>query len=123
MPSYPPDECRKTATPTLPDRFRTYNRANKSKLGDWAAYHPWRWPGRAPNHDACGLSGAYSVGPGVSGYPPLFPGSRIAAQAKPVEWHAGQTAEVGWSVWSNHGTANELRTRPLLISRLLTGRL
>ena len=102
VPSYPPSSC-KTPEPTLPDGFRTYNRAMKSSLGDWTASHPWRSPGKAPNHDACGLSGAYSVGPGVSGFPPLYPGSQIAAQGKPAVWPAGGVAEAAWSIWSNHG--------------------
>jgi hypothetical protein len=54
-------------------------------------------------HDACGLSGAYDVGPGVSGYEPLFPGSNIPAQLNTTSWPAGGVAEVGWSLWSNHG--------------------
>ena len=93
VPSYPPPEgeCEAVLLPTLPSQFRTYNRWGKSKLGDWTASHPWRAPGKAPNHDACGLSGAYSVGPGVSGYPPLYPGSHIAPTlpavcGKRAEW-------------------------------------
>ena len=89
--------------PTLPDEFRTYNIENRSYYGDWTKHHPWRAPGRAPMHDACGLSGAYDVGPGVPGYEPLFPGSQIPAEATPTRWAAGGVAEVGWSLWSNHG--------------------
>lgn len=104
VPSYPPPEgeCEAVLLPTLPSQFRTYNRWGKSKLGDWTASHPWRAPGKAPNHDACGLSGAYSVGPGVSGYPPLYPGSHIAPTL-PAVWQAGGVAEAAWSIWSNHG--------------------
>lgn len=107
VPSYPSTDA-STANctvlaPTLPDELRTYNREGLSPFGDWTASHPWRAPGRAPMHDACGLSGAYSVGPGVSGYAPLYPGSKIPAQQSPTTWAAGGVAEVGWSLWSNHG--------------------
>ena len=102
--------------PTLPDAFRTYNIENKSFYGDWTASHPWRAPGSAPMHDACGLSGAYAVGPGVSGYDPLFPGSQIPAPGGGVVaaavWEAGGVAEVAWSLWSNHGGGYVYRLCP-----------
>lgn len=98
--------------PTLPHEARTYNRENRSPFGDWTASHPWRAPGRAPMHDACGLSGAYTVGPGVSGYPPLYPGSLIPAQLNATKWKAGGIAEVGWSIWSNHGGGYVYRLCP-----------
>lgn len=112
VPSYPPSQGCTSPQPTLPDAFRTYNRELKSPLGDWTLSHPWRSPGKAPNHDACGLSGAYSVGPGVSGYPPLYPGSQIAPQTVPVTWPAGGVAEAAWSIWSNHGGGYTYRLCP-----------
>ena len=93
VPCYPKDDpstanC-ELLEPTLPDEFRTYNRRSLSPFGDWTASHPWRAPGRAPIGDSCGVSGAYQVGPGVSGYQPMYPGSRIAATA-PTQWKAGE---------------------------------
>ena len=39
VPSYPPGSC-VAARSTLPEAYRTYNRAMKSALGDWTASHP-----------------------------------------------------------------------------------
>lgn len=116
VPCYPKDDpstanC-ELLEPTLPDEFRTYNRRSLSPFGDWTASHPWRAPGRAPIGDSCGVSGAYQVGPGVSGYQPMYPGSRIAATA-PTQWKAGEIAEVGWSIWSNHGGGYQYRLCPI----------
>lgn len=98
--------------PTLPKKFQTYNIENKSLYGDWTSHHPWRAPGRAPMHDACGLSGAYTVGPGVDGYPPLFPGSQIKSQENVTVWKAGGLEEVAWSIWANHGGGYSYRLCP-----------
>lgn len=103
-------------TPTLPDKYRTYNAAGKSSNGDWTATHPWRAPGRAPMGDSCGNSGAYYVGPGVPGYEPLYPGSKIPRTSNNVEqidWKRGEIVEAGWSLWSNHGGGYQYRLCPL----------
>jgi hypothetical protein len=98
--------------PTLPDYARTYNIKGKSSFGDWTATHPWRAPGRAPIGDSCGNSGAYYVGPGVKGYEPLAPGSKIPEGPTQAVWKRGGIAEASWSIWSNHGGGYQYRLCP-----------
>jgi len=95
--------------PTLPDKYRTYNLHNLSKMGDFTKYHPWRAPGRAPVSDSCGSAGAYIHEAGGGGETPIgspqcFPGSKLPKLANvTTEWLAGGDVEVGWMVGANHG--------------------
>jgi len=118
VPSYPSmdystdwDKCQ-PLNPTLPDYARTYNIKKQSYMGDWTATHPWRAPGRAPMGDSCGNAGAYYIGPGVEGYPPMYPGTLIPEGPIQAVWKRGGIAEASWSLWSNHGGGYQYRLCP-----------
>lgn len=92
---------------TLPDAFRTFNKANLSAAGDWTRFHPWRSPGAAPTSDPCGVAGAYVKPRGGGGETPIGAhqgdlGSKLPSTA-PTTWVGGTTAEVGWMIGANHG--------------------
>ena len=92
--------------PTLPERYRTWNIQNKSAMGDFTKYHPWRAPGRTPTVDPCGMGGAY-LSAAEGGVAPQ--GSKLFARGselpvgKRTEWIADDVVEVGWMVGANHG--------------------
>ena len=92
--------------PTLPDKYRTYNLHNLSKMGDFTKYHPWRAPGRSPTVDPCGMGGAYTSeaegGIAPEGSALFARGSELPVSVR-TEWRAGAVVEVGWMVGSNHG--------------------
>eukprot|EP00040_Diaphanoeca_grandis_P033904 m.208537 g.208537 ORF g.208537 m.208537 type:complete len:374 (+) comp33010_c0_seq1:86-1207(+) len=96
-------------TPTLPDKYRTWNIGNPSKKGDWTKFHPWRSPGHNPVGDSCGIAGGYLQEQGGGGETPTGAkqgdkGSNLPPlKGVHTEWTAGGTTEVGWMVGANHG--------------------
>lgn len=104
-----------SATPTLPERFRTYNLGNddpataRHPAGDWTRTRPWRSPGAAPVLDACGMAGgSFQNNENPGGHPPPGHtwgdrGSALPALSRrPVEWRAGSVVEVSWAIAANH---------------------
>jgi hypothetical protein len=100
-------ECPSPTEPTLPDKYRTWNIGNKSPMGDFTKYHPWRSPGRAPVTDPCGLAGAYidnSGGPVPEGFERGTPGSKLPPLSNTTtRWLANAAEEVSWTITANHG--------------------
>ena len=79
--------------PTLPEKYRTWNIGNRSPMGDFTKYHPWRAPGHSPTVDPCGMGGAY-MSEAEGGLSPegseLFArGSELPVGAR-TSWRAGQ---------------------------------
>ena len=79
---------------------------------------PWRSPGKAPVVDPCGVAGGFHThgAPGAGGYPPIgvqqgAKGSELPPGPRTV-WKAGGTAEVSWSIHSNHGGGYLFRLCP-----------
>jgi hypothetical protein len=93
--------------PTLPEQYRTWNIGNRSPMGDFTRYHPWRAPGHAPTSDPCGMGGAYTLqsegGVAPQGSKLFDRGSELPVQKERAAWRAGEAVEVGWMVGSNHG--------------------
>eukprot|EP00729_Bicosta_minor_P016856 gene16856-33057_t len=85
-------------TPSLPEKYRNYNKDNLSEAGDWTRYHPWRSPGKAPISDPCGVAGGYNVATGGGGETPPGAhqgdkGSNLPSTAVNTTWVAGTSAE------------------------------
>lgn len=102
--------------PTLPEAFRTFNKGNPSRKGDFTKYHPWRAPGRAPTTNPCGIAGGYKDGTVAAEYETDVQGLPIGADhfmmggtelpkrdGEETIWVAGDIAEVGWMLSVNHG--------------------
>ncbi len=108
-------DCAKPAEATIgfkDHKHRTVNMGLAADaLGDWTKYHPWRKPGSAPVEDSCGLAGGwYTQGQAGNGgdAPPGVPqGAKGSDLPKLLNhkttWIAGETAEVAWSIYANHG--------------------
>ena len=112
----------KTAKATVCDPLhRTINRkAECGTLADFYYYNPWRAPGSAPTFDACGMAGGASVAVAHAGVGVRFQNTSFAKQgdlgsavlpARPTGtvWKAGDTAEVSWTVRTNHGGGYQYR--------------
>lgn len=54
----------------------------------------------------------FSLGPGVTGYDPLFPGTSLPAGPTMATWKRGEVVEASWSIWSNHGGGYQYRLCP-----------
>ena len=122
------DLCKSRKKQTLTDpKFWCVNRdAEPSSEFDIYQHNPWRAPGAAPVNDACGLAGgSYSSKPGAEagfyvqtkfakhgdvGTKTLKP---IPGYTPPTYTRAG-TAEVTWSVRTNHGGGYIYRLCPLV---------
>eukprot|EP01062_Namystynia_karyoxenos_P029311 TRINITY_DN2204_c0_g1_i1.p2 TRINITY_DN2204_c0_g1~~TRINITY_DN2204_c0_g1_i1.p2 ORF type:complete len:478 (+),score=132.39 TRINITY_DN2204_c0_g1_i1:90-1436(+) len=117
-----PADCPNPAEPTIAyedKRLRTYNVDRLSLEGDWTKTHPWRKPGSAPVEDPCGLAGGwYTTGaPGNGGEAPPGTtqgqhGSQLPRLLKQTTWIAGETAEVAWGIYANHGGGYQYRLCP-----------
>ena len=107
--------------PTLPEKYRTWNIGNRSPMGDFTKYHPWRAPGHAPTSDPCGMGGAYIL-PSEGGVAPegsrLFDRGSELPVGKRAAWRAGEAVEVGWMVGSN---VSSPRSFPAPSSYILLG--
>lgn len=82
--------------------------------------HPWRYPGKAPVIDSCGVSsGSWLDNTNAGGYPVPgyaagFKGSDLQVQEKNQwnQWVAGGTVEVAMGVTANHGGGYQYRLCP-----------
>jgi lytic starch monooxygenase len=118
------DLCGKGMVGTLPERYRSVNRA--SDFGsdqDIYKHNPWRAPGNAPTGGACGLAGGTPYpqeGPEAGDYtatvyahhgmngtalPPLDAGAGSV-------WARGTEAEVTFQISNNHGGGYSYRLCP-----------
>ena len=118
------DLCGSGMVGTLPERFRSLNRA--SEFGseyDIYRHNPWRAPGNAPTAGACGLAGGSPYAAqgleagdytttvyahhGMNGTDlgPLPSGSQAT-------WTLGGEAEVTWQISNNHGGGYSYRLCP-----------
>ena len=80
---------------------------------DYFQYAPWRAPGSAPVHDACGVAGGVlpGQGPAAAGgdYQTTIHakrgdlGSSLPPRPTGVEWKAGEVVEVSWVQKAWHG--------------------
>jgi len=118
----PPQYCINPHKSSLPREHRTWNLYRDSE-DDWGVYRPWRSPGRAPNGNPCGMAGGYRVGghptPEIpDGFNQFVNGTSIPPlDAEPMHWKIGSHAEVGWSVWANHGGGYSYRLMPVDIEQ------
>jgi len=104
-------------------KHRTINRgAACGSKDDHYYFNPWRAPGSAPVFDSCGMAGGAPV---PAGTPPagvefkstVFAkqgdyGSKVLPPRPGTVWHAGGTAEVSWTVRTNHGGGYQYRMCP-----------
>ena len=97
----------KPSAPTLPEEYRTWNIHNRSTMGDFTRFHPWRSPGHAPVADPCGVAGGYLDHSG--GTPPPIGSKRgdLGSKLPPVAgvntvWFSGHAEEVGFMLGANH---------------------
>ena len=104
----------KPSSPTLPEEFRTWNIHNRSTMGDFTKFHPWRSPGRAPVADPCGVAGGYLDHSG--GTPPPIGSKRgdLGSKLPPLAgvntiWFSGHAEEVGFMLGANHVSIDDVR--------------
>jgi hypothetical protein len=98
---------------TLPEQFRTVNRASEfGSANDIYQHNPWRAPGNAPTADACGLAGGTPYaheGPEAGDYTATIyahhgmNGTSLPPLETGVEWKIGGEAEVTFQISNNHG--------------------
>ena len=107
--------------PTLPEYARSWNVGNVSQRGDWTRFSPWRSPGAAPVADPCGMaSGYYFDGLPPGAYPYDLPlghaygdrGSALPQVGDAARWSAGDTVELSYGIWANHGGGIQYRLCP-----------
>jgi hypothetical protein len=90
--------------------------ANVDKV-DKLKYSPWRSPGEAPVIDSCGVAAGTTkdnkLAAGVSppGRKNGFKGTDLPA-SNLTEWTVGQTVEVAFGLWANHGGGYQYRLCP-----------
>jgi len=90
---------------------------------DFFYYSPWRRPGSAPVIDSCGIAGGRIPGQGAGGFGAQYQntshaklgdrGSQLPHTPSGVEWVAGSTVEVAWTLQANHGGGYSYRLCPL----------
>ena len=89
--------------PTNTDpKMRTYL-MNEGRFDVGMEYNPWRSPGHAPMLDPCGVAGGEEPGASIVGYPRGFKGSKLPENPTDIQWQAGSTQEVSFSLFANHG--------------------
>lgn len=109
--------CDNPSEPTLPHEARSWNIENKSPMGDFSKYNPWRSPGKAPVQNPCGVASGFVAGwPGAE-VPKNFPAFMNGTDLKPlpgdkVVWKAGTIQEVSWGIAANHGGGYQYRLCP-----------
>lgn len=109
---------------TLPPEARTWNIGNKSKMGDWTKFMPWRAPGSVASRDPCGVGAGHTIASSGRRAPgaPTGNGSSLPALANNhTTWKAGATAEVAFGLYVNHGGGYQYR-EPLARLLCRTGR-
>ena len=97
---------------TLPPEARTWNIGNKSKMGDWTKFMPWRAPGSVASRDPCGVGAGHTIASSGRRAPgaPTGNGSSLPALANNhTTWKAGATAEVAFGLYVNHGGGYQYR--------------
>jgi len=97
-----PEEC---ASPLMQVFFDNVEKRN-----------PWRFPGKAPVENPCGLNGGfYFPGPTGTGGEAFFgfkqgwKGTEVSPLLKKTTWVAGAEAEVAWGLTANHGGGYQYR--------------
>ena len=74
--------------------------ARQDGYGGATTYHPWRFPGKAPVKDACGITAGGTAPLGQLDPPPGFPtgeeGMSLPKLLEKTEWVAGSEVEVPW---------------------------
>lgn len=107
--------CEKPLPATVCDpKQRTVNTGAKcGSADDFYYYSPWRRPGSAPVIDACGIAGGRIPGQGSGSYGAVYQNTTHAKQGdrgsllphfpSSIEWTAGDTVEVAWTLQANHG--------------------
>lgn len=109
--------CEKPSEPTLiwgkDDAFLQYE---EDGYGGDTKFHPWRYPGKAPVKDACGVTAGGTAPLGQLDPPP---GETTGAAGKTLPplleetvWIAGSEAEVAWGIAANHGGGYQYRLCP-----------
>lgn len=115
--------CNNTLQPTLPKYAWTMNLwVVEGSVNDSYRYNPWRYPGKAPVFDACGMAGGTDpahAGPGVAVFADnIFAkqgdlGSKVLPPAPSgTVWTAGTAVEVAWGIRFNHGGGYQYRLCP-----------
>lgn len=111
-------KCTNYIEPTLPVHARSWNIENKSPMGDFTKYNPWRSPGRAPVANPCGVASGFISGwPGAEvpyGFTAFTNGTDIpplSGVPTPV-YKAGEVIEVSWGIAANHGGGYQYRLCP-----------
>ena len=116
-------EPKRKATICAPE-LRTLNPdAPCHSATDYFQYAPWRAPGSAPVHDACGVAGGVlpGQGPAAAGgdYQPTVNvkrgdlGSKLPPRRTGTVWRAGEEVEVAWVQKAWHGGGAPRRGPPL----------
>ena len=98
---YPPPD-------TLPKAARTWNVEEKSSMGDFTQYMPWRSPGASPVADPCGVASGFRAGSPFGtppkGYAAGTKGSEVLRPlARSTTVRAGGVLEAGFGFEVNHG--------------------
>ena len=113
---------------TLPAEARTWNIGNKSKMGDWTKFMPWRAPGSVASRDPCGVGAGHTIassGRRAPGAPTGNGSSLPALTNNHTTWKAGPgaTAQVAFGLYVNHGGGYQYREPParLLCKRPASG--
>eukprot|EP01045_Picozoa_sp_COSAG04_P000273 COSAG04_NODE_5_length_50521_cov_24.772639_50_plen_192_part_00 len=121
--------AQRTTNATICDsRLRTINVDAKCGSSDDIFYFsPWRAPGSAPVLDSCGAAGGRFPGTGFGkpGSGASFQNSSVSklgdlgsvvlppvSSAQVTTWHAGGTAEAGWTLEAQHGGGYAYRLAP-----------
>jgi len=98
-------------------KYITYAHVETNDVRDLHAPTPWRSPGEAPVFDSCGVAGG-SVDHNDQGAGFTPPGTKRGdlGTKLPVthmtEWTIGETAEVAFGLWANHGGGYQYRLCP-----------
>lgn len=79
--------------------------------------HPWRFPGKSPVADACGITAGYIEPEGQLNPPPGFStgasGRELPKLLDQTVWVAGSVVEVAWAMAANHGGGYQYRLCPV----------
>jgi hypothetical protein len=118
-----PDPAYKPFINSTMKEFITYDTSDlPDNLKNALDNSPWRYPGKAPVIDSCGVSSGVTKGHnnsaaggyGVPGFATGTPGSTLPPQERNQwnVWTAGETVEVAMGLTANHGGGYQYRLCP-----------
>jgi hypothetical protein len=122
------DDLPKSWTPWITwdqQKYNTYANSGTPDGGiiDMYIHSPWRSPGEAPVMNSCGMAaGGIGDNKKAAGFTP--PGVKSGAlgtalpPTKLTKWVVGQTVEVAFGLWANHGGGYQYRLCPADSSNL-----